>query len=246
MQFKGKTALVTGSGSIGGIGAAIAQELADNGASVVVAGRNVERGEAVVEKIRATGGDARFALVDMTDLASVEHLVEEAGHVDILVNNAGYAPLGNATDVTVEDFDRGFNTNVRGPYFLTAAVARNLIAAGTPGSIVNISSISAARAMPFMSAYGATKGAVETLTRYWANEFASAGIRVNAISPGTISSDNVMAMLGDATEGIVASTPLRRVGTPEEIAKAVVYLSSESAGFMTGSIVAIDGGSTAI
>lgn len=246
MQFNGKTALVTGAGSIGGIGAAIAQAFADEGASVIVAGRNVERGNAVVDLITQRGGDARFELVDMTDLGSVERLAQASGAVDILVNNAGYAPLGGATDVTPEDFDLGYNTNVRGPYFLTAAIVRGMTERGQGGNVINISSIAAARAMPAMSAYGSTKGAVEALTRYWASEFAPAGIRVNAIAPGTISSDNVMAMLGEATAGIVEATPLRRVGAPEEIAAAVLYIAGDSAAFMTGSIVAIDGGVTSI
>ncbi|MFC3898222.1 SDR family NAD(P)-dependent oxidoreductase [Lentzea rhizosphaerae] len=229
MELQGQRALVTGATS--GIGRAVAAKLAEAGATVITTGR------------RALGG-TRHVVADLGNLDDVRRLADEVGEVDVLVNNAGIFPFGPTLEQDVETYEQVFNVNVRGPYFLTAALLPKMIAKGG-GSIINISSVTARTGTPIMSVYGASKAALDSLTLSWAVEFGGHGIRVNSVAPGLTRTEKVEENLGDAIEHVVASTPLGRAGEPEEIAEAVLFLASPRSSFLTGSVVTADGGALA-
>jgi NAD(P)-dependent dehydrogenase (short-subunit alcohol dehydrogenase family) len=242
-DLNGRTALVTG--STGGIGAAAATLLADRGADVVVTGRDEARGEAVVKAIVGNGGTARFVAADLTDLASVRALAAAAGPVDILVNNAGVFPGAALVDQDVESFESAFDINVRALYFLTAAVVPGMITRGR-GSVVNVSTMAATVGMAGLSAYGATKAAVESLTRTWAVELGAAGVRVNTVAPGPTGTDKMISSFGEeAAQGVADTTILRRLAAPEEIASVIGFLASDESSYLTGATIAADAGRTA-
>jgi NAD(P)-dependent dehydrogenase (short-subunit alcohol dehydrogenase family) len=244
MTFADQTALVTGATS--GIGRAIALELARNGATVIVSGRDAARGAETVAAIEAAGGKARFVAADLGDLESVEHLAHEAAGADVLVNNAGTFAFGPTAQQDVASFEQMFDVNVRGPYFLTAALAPKMAARGG-GSIVNITTMAAEFGMAGASAYGASKAAVVALTRTWAAEFASANVRVNAVSPGPTATEGTSEKMGaDALAQIGATVPLKRPATVDEIARVVAFAASPDASYVTGAILAADGGRTAV
>ncbi|HTC68877.1 MAG TPA: SDR family oxidoreductase [Acidothermaceae bacterium] len=247
MELDNKIALITGAGATGGIGAATAILFAREGADVIITGRDQERGEHALKEIEAGAGhgQVRFILADLTDLDAVQELAEQAGDVDILVNNAAGVTAGPALAPDAESFDDVFATSVRGPYFLTAALARGMMARGS-GSIVNISTMAARIGMPGLSVYSASKAAVESLTRTWAAEFADAGVRVNTVSPGPTRSDKVATFMGEAAEQLGRTTLLKRMASTDEIAQVVLFLASERASYVTGATVAVDGGRTAI
>jgi NAD(P)-dependent dehydrogenase (short-subunit alcohol dehydrogenase family) len=244
MNMADKTALVTGATS--GIGRAIALELARDGASVIVSGRDAARGAETVAAIGREGGSARFVAADLGDLASVARLAKEAADVDVLVNNAGTFAFLPTTDQDVASFQSMFDVNVRGTFFLTAAIAPKMAARGG-GSIVNITTMAAEFGMAGAAAYGASKAALVELTRTWAAEFAANDIRVNAVSPGPTTTEGTTAAMGP--EGIAqvgASVPLNRPATVEEIARVVAFAASPRASYVTGAIIAADGGRTAV
>jgi NAD(P)-dependent dehydrogenase (short-subunit alcohol dehydrogenase family) len=244
MTLTDKQALVTGATS--GIGRAIALELADDGAEVIVSGRDAARGDETVAAIQAAGGRARFVAADLGDLDSVAQLAREAAGVDVLVNNAGAFGFAPTAEQDVESFETMFDVNVRGTFFLTAALAPQMAARGG-GSIVNITTMAAEFGMAGAAAYGASKAAVVALTRTWAAEFAADGIRVNAVSPGPTTTAGTTEVMGP--EGIAqvgATTPLNRPATPDEIARVVAFAASPHASYVTGAIIAADGGRTAI
>jgi NAD(P)-dependent dehydrogenase (short-subunit alcohol dehydrogenase family) len=238
-----KTALVTG--STAGIGAATAALLAADGYDVVVTGRDADRGEAVVKQITADGGTARFIAADLNDLGSVRALAESAGPVDVLVNNAGVFPGAPLVGQDVESFETAFDVNVRAPYFLSAAVVPGMIERGH-GSIVNVSTMAASVGMPGLSAYGATKAALESLTRTWAAELGASGIRVNTVAPGPTGTDMFLNMPAEAQAGVAASTVLGRMAEPEEIARVIVFVATDAGSYLTGAVIAADAGRTAI
>jgi len=180
MELENKTALITGAGAAGGIGAEIARLFAQEGAEVVISGRNAARGAQVA---RAIGDSVRFVAADLADIESVRRLADAVGSVDILVNNAASIVAGAAVEQDPDSYDEVFAVNVRGPYFLTAALVPKMIAKGG-GSIVNISTMAARIGLPGMSVYGATKAALESLTRTFAAELGQAGVRVNTVAPG--------------------------------------------------------------
>jgi NAD(P)-dependent dehydrogenase (short-subunit alcohol dehydrogenase family) len=235
-------ALVTGSTS--GIGAVTAALLAAEGYDVVVSGRDLGRGDAVVAKIVADGGSARFVSADLNDLDSVRHLAEAAGDVDVLINNAGVSPGAPLVSQDVASFEQSFDVNVRAPYFLTAALVPGMIARGA-GSIVNVSTMAASVGMPGLSTYGATKAALESLTRTWAAELGGAGIRVNAVAPGPTATEMFTAMGPENTGPIAASTILKRAAAPDEIARVIVFVATEAGSYLTGATIAADAGRTA-
>ncbi|MFE2117015.1 SDR family NAD(P)-dependent oxidoreductase [Streptomyces microflavus] len=243
-RLQGKTALVTGSTS--NIGRAIATAFAAEGAHVVVSGRNGERGRAVVAEIRAAEGRADFVEADLDGTAAAsDRLAEEAsrvlgGRIDILVNNAGIFPGSTTTDTDEETFDRVYAVNVKAPYFLTAAVAPAMVRAGD-GAIINLGSWVARLGIPVGTLYSSTKGAVETLTRAWAAEFGPRGVRVNAISPGVIVPP-VAEGAAHPAEIMMKGTPAGGIGTPDAIAHAAVWLASDEAAFVHGTVVDVDGG----
>ncbi len=190
MELAGRSALVTG--GTAGIGLACARLLAGAGASVIVTGRDRHRGERALERI---GGGARFIRADLSDADSVRLLVDQAGDVDILVNNAASFPGALTVEQDLPGFEKTFDTNVRGTYFLTAGLVRGMLDRGR-GSIVNITSMVAVKGVAGASTYGASKAAVESLTRAWAAEFGSRGVRVNSVAPGPTRTEGVQAEWG--------------------------------------------------
>jgi NAD(P)-dependent dehydrogenase (short-subunit alcohol dehydrogenase family) len=245
MQFENKTALVTGSGATGGIGAATARLLAEQGAAVIVSGRDAERGKDVVREIETSGGTARFVLAELGDVKSIRALAEAAGEVDVLVNNAAAITVGLTPEQDVESLDSSLAVNVRAPFLLVAALAPNMAATGG-GSIVNVSTMAASIGLPGLAVYSASKAALESLTRTWAAEFGSAGVRVNTISPGPTRSAKIVAEPMSGAEQLALTTALGRMASIEEIAQAIVFLASDASSYVTGATLAVDGGRTAI
>jgi NAD(P)-dependent dehydrogenase (short-subunit alcohol dehydrogenase family) len=239
-DLEGLSALVTGATS--GIGKAAAEELGRRGAEVIVHGRDIARGATVAETITNEGGKARFAAADLSDLAQLGDLVEQAGAVDVLVNNAGISWYGPTADLDVATFDRLFAANVRAPYFLVAALAPKMAARGS-GSIINIGSQAGQIGMAWNAAYSATKGALHSMTRSWAAEFSPAGVRVNAVAAGPVYTP---IQPREAAEAVGAGTIMGRVAQPDEIASVIAFLASPKASYITGAVVAADGGRTAI
>jgi NAD(P)-dependent dehydrogenase (short-subunit alcohol dehydrogenase family) len=239
-ELDGKTALVTGSTS--GIGKATAAALARLGATVIVTGRDTERGARVVKEIEDDGGAARFVAADLSDPGQVAHLAQEAGAVDILVNNAGRSWFGPTADLDAATFDALFSSNVRSAYLLTAALAPAMAARGS-GSIVNLDSMSGAVGLAGGAAYGASKAALSALTRAWAAEFSPAGVRVNAVAPGPVYSDGASTAVIDS---LASTTLLGRGAQPEEIADVIAFLSTPRAQYVTGATIPVDGGRTAV
>jgi NAD(P)-dependent dehydrogenase (short-subunit alcohol dehydrogenase family) len=241
------TALITGGTS--GIGLATARKLARLGMHVLVVGRNAERGEKAVDEIRAAGGKADFISSDLRDAASARELAKRAielgnGHVDILINNAGIYPFGPTHEMTEEQFDRVYSTNVKAPYFLVAELAPVMARRGK-GAIVNLSTMAADYGAPGMSLYGSSKAAINLLTKTWAAEYGPKGVRVNAVSPGPTRTEGTDAM-GEGLEQLAAQAPAGRPATAEEIAEAIVFLATDRASFIHGAKLAVDGGRTAI
>ncbi|MEU6421000.1 SDR family NAD(P)-dependent oxidoreductase [Streptomyces spiralis] len=249
MEFAGKTALVTGSGAIGGLGHATARVLAGGGADLILTGTDPQRGAQVVEDVRAAGGECagtvRFVPADLSDSAGVRQLVEDTGAVDILINNASVVTFSPTTEQDLASYAAAFAVNVRAPFLLTALLAEKM-AAGGGGSIVNVSSTAASLGMPGMAVYGATKAALESLTRTWAAEFAESNVRVNAVAPGPMRTSKVVAAMGPDMGGMGLTTALKRTSDPAEVAHVIAFLASDRASYMTGAIVAADGGRTAI
>jgi NAD(P)-dependent dehydrogenase (short-subunit alcohol dehydrogenase family) len=247
ISLDGRVALVTGATS--GIGAATAAALAENGAHVLVAGRNAQRGAEVVAAIRARGGKADFLPADLRDADSARAVARRAtelgdGRVDILVNNAGAFPFKPTAEVTEEEFDAAYALNVKAKYFLVAELAPAMAARGK-GAIVNISTQVAAYGVSGMSLYGSTKAAVNLLTKAWAAEYGPQGVRVNAVGVGPTRTEGTAGM-GDALDQLAAQAPTGRPAAPEEIASAVVFLASDASSFVQGAVVPVDGGRTAV
>ena len=239
-DLEGLSALVAG--ATPGIGKAAAEELGRHGAEIVVHGRDADRGSAVAGTITAAGGKARFVAADLTDPAQVDQLVDQAGAVDVLVNNAGFSWFGPTAELDVATFDRLFAANVRAGYFLVAALAPKMAAQGS-GSIINIASMAGQIGLAGGAAYGATKATLAAMTRSWAAEFSPAGVRVNAIAAGPVLTAGAAP---DRIEALGATTLLSRAAQPAEIAEVIAFLASPKASYVTGAVIAADGGRTAI
>ena len=245
-DLSGKKALVTGATS--GIGKATALALADAGATVAVSGRDKEKGQAVVEAITASGGDAVFLAADLIDADAAVDLAARAtealgGVVDILVNSAGAFPFGSTASLDEATFDAVYALNVKAPWFLVAALAPSMAERGN-GAIVNISTMVASFGMDGTALYGSSKAALELLTKAWSAEFGPRGVRINAVSPGPTRTEGTAGM-GEALDQLASVAPAGRPASPEEIASAIVYLASDQASFVQGVVLAVDGGRTA-
>jgi NAD(P)-dependent dehydrogenase (short-subunit alcohol dehydrogenase family) len=243
MSLQNLRVLVTG--ATAGIGQETAKLFARRGATVVISGRSSERGGQTVAAIEAEGGCAEFIAANLVDIESVRLLAERAGEVDVLVNNAGLHIFGSTLAQDVESFYRQFDVNVRGPFFLTAALLPMMIARGS-GAIVNVSSATASVGAAAAPAYSATKAALKSLTRSWAAAFGVNGIRVNSVAPGPTRTANALTAIGDGVERLGSATPLGRAAEPVEIAEVIVFLGSPQASYLTGTTVAVDGGYTAV
>lgn len=245
-KLAGQVAVVTGASK--GIGAAIAQQLAEAGAAVVVNYASSKAGaEKVVAEIVRHGGKALAVQADVSQPADVERLFKESkqafGKLDILVNNAGIYEFSPLESITPEHFHKQFNLNVLGLLLTTQAAVKHF--GPTGGSIVNISSVVATLAPPNTSVYSATKAAVNAVTRSLAQELGPRKIRVNAINPGMIETEGAHSAgitESDFRKQIEAQTPLGRIGQPQDIAPAVVFLASADAAWTTGETLYISGG----
>ena len=238
-DLEGLSALITGATS--GIGQAAAEELGRHGAEIVVHGRDADRGSAVVDAITAEGGKARFVAADLTDPAQVDHLVEQAGPIDVLVNNAGFSWFGPTAELDVATFDRLFAANVRAAYFLVAALAPKMAARGG-GSIISIGSMAGQIGLAGGAAYSATKATLAAMTRSWAAEYSPAGVRVNTLASGPVYTS---IQPPEVTDAVGATTIMGRGAQPEEIANVIVFLASPKASYITGAVIAADGGASA-
>ncbi len=245
-RLDGKVAIITG--AAGGIGAAAARAFADQGAELVLTDADGAGAEAVAAAI----GERATALVhDVTSEADWEAVVTHAtaahGGVDTLVNNAGILLAAPLAETSLADFRRVLDVNVCGTFLGMKAVAP-LMAERRAGSIVNVSSVAGLIGSPYLTAYAASKFAVRGMTKVVAKEFAAAGVRVTSIHPGQVDTemnsrqrDEMPALI----EKLIAGIPLRRIGTPEEVAHALVYLASDESAFMTGAELVLDGGTSA-
>jgi NAD(P)-dependent dehydrogenase (short-subunit alcohol dehydrogenase family) len=246
-RVDGKIALVTGAGS--GIGRATALVFAREGAKVVVADVVVDGGEETVRQIKAAGGEALFVKADMAKAAEVEAMVQKAvttyGRLDCAHNNAGIeGATGKTADYREEDWDRVIRVNLTGVWFCMKYEISQMLKQGG-GAIVNTASDAGLLGVPQMPAYVASKHGVVGLTKTAALEYAKSGIRVNAVCPGVIKTPMVERITGQRAgraERMAAAEPVGRMGKPEEIAEAVVWLCSEAASFVTGLPMSVDGG----
>ena len=247
LNLAGKVALITGASR--GIGLAIAERFAEQGAEVILCSRKIGPLEEAAALIRSRGGKAHAIAAHMGKLDEIDLLVrsiDELGlAVDILVNNAGISPphVESLTDTTEALWDKVMDVNLKGPFFLTAAIGKRMIARGK-GAVVNISTTSALMAQPEIGAYCISKAGLNTLTRCFARELGPQGVRVNAISCGVIKT-----AMGDHTMNdpqryadMMKINPLKRAGLPHEVAETALYLASDASSYSTGIILQVDGG----
>jgi 2-dehydro-3-deoxy-D-gluconate 5-dehydrogenase len=252
-QFRldGRVALVTGASR--GIGRAIALGMAEAGAYVALLGRQAETLEAVAREIvaEAPGAEPLVVPCDVAEMdalpGAVQRVVERYGRLDILVNNAGINVRKDSLDYGPEDWDRVIDTNLKSAFFLTQHAAKAMIAGGRGGKILNITSMSAFIAVTTVPAYAAAKAGLQQLTKLLASEWADYGIQINAIAPGWIHTDLTDGIVTNPEfrpryEWVISRTPQGRFGQPEELAGSAVFLCSPAADFITGQILAVDGG----
>ena len=243
-MLTGKNALVTGAGR--GIGKAIALELAAKGAFVIVNyNGSKEAAEQTVAEIKAAGGDAIAYQCSVSDYeacgAMITALIKEYAHIDILVNNAGITRDGLLMKMSEEDFDAVINTNLKGCFNTIRHMSRYFLKQRA-GKIINISSVSGILGNAGQSNYSASKAGVIGLTKAVARELASRGINVNAVAPGFVETDMTDALSDSVKENLKSQIPLGKIGHPQDIAKAVAFLASPDANYITGQVLSVDGG----
>jgi 2-deoxy-D-gluconate 3-dehydrogenase len=243
-SLEGKTALVTGANT--GLGQGICEAYAQAGANVIgVARRSCSE---TADKIAEIGGNFTEIIADLSDVSVIPDVLEKAnavhGRVDILVNNAGIIKRCDAADVTIEDWDSVININEKMVFFLSQAFAKGWIADGKGGKIINIASMLSYQGGIRVPAYTASKSAIMGLTKELANEWASHNINVNAIAPGYMATNNTQNLRNDEnrSEEILGRIPAGRWGTPQDIAGAAIFLSSDAAAYVHGFTLAVDGG----
>ena len=246
--MQGKVAFVTGAGT--GIGAATAIRLAQEGATVVICGRRQAPLDEVVAKIKAAGGQAEAVQADVSDeagfTAAIEAAAQRHGRLDVLVNNAMAYSWGSIEDTSTADWHSNFSTSVDGTFWGTRAAMKLMKAQG--GSIINVSSICGLLGTAQMSGYSAAKAAIINLSRAAAAEGAAQGIRVNVVIPAVVETPATAGMLSDdaSRQNTEKLIPMGRVGQPEELANAILFLASDEASYITGAALPVDGGRSAV
>lgn len=249
MRFKNQGALVTGAGS--GIGREVARAFAAEGAHVAVADIDLKMAERAAEEIRKSGGSAHAFALDVTDDKAVGQFIQAAvsrlGRIDVLVNSAGIREIKPVLELSLEEWRRVIDVNITGVFLCSQAFGRHLVQAGKPGAVVNLASTLGFMAAPNRAAYTASKHAVVGLTKEMAMELGDKGIRVNAVGPGVIRTPLTERYFQDAdyAQKIRDIHALGRWGEPREVARAILFLASDEASFVTGTTLLIDGGWTA-
>jgi NAD(P)-dependent dehydrogenase (short-subunit alcohol dehydrogenase family) len=245
LDLGNKVTLITGGAQ--GIGEACARRFAREGAPVVIADVDYARGAALAQEL-----GARFIACDVGDKVQVDALlaavIAQHSRIDVLVNNAGIFKAADFLEVTEEDFDAVIRVNLKGAFLVAQAAARQMAKAGA-GSIVNMSSVNAVLAIPSIASYNASKGGINQLTRAMALALVDKGIRVNAVAPGTIATElaaKAVLTSEEAKARIMSRTPMKRLGTPAEVADVVAFLASDAASYITGEIITVDGGRMAL
>ncbi len=246
MQLKDKVAIVTGGAQ--GIGLACAMRFVQEGAKVVIADVNAEKGEAAATSLRDSGGEAEFIVCDVGDKRQVDALVAAAvdrfGGLDVMVSNAAILHPADILELEEADFDRVLRVNLKGFFLVGQAAARQMVKQGRGGAIINMSSIQAVVTNPNLLSYAVCKGGVKQLTVAMALGLADKNIRVNAIGPGSIATDMVKQLMVDdaVRKTILSRTPMGRLGNPAEIAAIAVFLASNESSYITGETINADGG----
>ena len=237
----GRVVVITGAAQ--GIGEACARRFAGEGAKVVIADVDVQRGQALATELAAD-----FVACDIGDKAQVDALVvqtvQKHQRIDVLVNNAGILRGADFLDISEADFDTVMRVNIKGAFLMGQAVTRVMVAQGG-GNVVNMSSVNATLTIPTIASYNVSKGGINQLTRVMALSLADRGVRVNAVAPGTIATElaaKAVLTSEDAKARIMSRTPMKRLGEPREIADVCAWLLSDAASYVTGEIVVVDGG----
>lgn len=243
--LSGRVCIVTGGAQ--GIGAACAQRFASEQAHVIVSDVNDEEGEKCASRLGAT-----YVHCDVGDKRQVEALVagvmQKFGRIDVLVNNAGIFKVADFLDIEEHDFDAVLRVNIKGAFLMGQAVAREMARQGS-GSIINMSSVNSVLAIPNLASYNVSKGGINQLTRVMALALADKGVRVNAVAPGTIATElaaKAVLTSEEARNKVMSRTPMKRLGTPEEVADTVAWLASDASSYVTADIITIDGGRMAL
>lgn len=243
-DLTGKVAIVTGCNT--GLGQGMALALANAGANIVGVNRSLPT--ETIEQMAKTGRKFHSVIADMSKMDSIDHVVKEAvsafGKVDILVNNAGIIRRNDAIDFTEKDWDDVMDLNIKAVFFMSQGFAKQVIAQGTPGNIINIASMLSYQGGIRVPSYTASKSGVMGVTRLLANEWAKHGINVNAIAPGYMATDNTAALRADEDRSseILGRIPAGRWGTPGDMAGPIVFLASDASRYVNGYTIAVDGG----